>query len=96
MTRRIVIAALLTALIFSVLTLFWFPYMATDIPTRYGVPLVFHETGCFMPRPHATAECVHTWHVGWLLIDLVTVAAPSYAVAWLFTRKKTFPEQPVG
>jgi hypothetical protein len=89
MTRRFVITAILTVVIFLLITLFWFPYMATDIPSRYGVPLVFHESGCYMPRPHANQECVNSWNIAWLIVDLIATATLSYGIAWLLTLKAT-------
>jgi hypothetical protein len=82
-----VVTVIVSAIIFGTLTFFWFPYMATDIPQRYGVPFVFREVGCGMIR----GSCVNQFNVINLLLDIGIVVVPVYGIVFLTTRRRGTP-----
>lgn len=83
--KQLLLTAIVSAIIFGILTFFWFPYMATDIPQRYGVPLVFREYGCYYK---STTPCVDQFNVLNLLVDIVVVITPVYGATMLFVRDR--------
>ena len=86
MIKRTLTAMVVSIVVFGILTFFWIPYMATDIPQRYGVPFVFREVGCYY-RP--SDPCIDRWNVLNLFLDLLIVIIPVYGITvWLTKQPK--------
>lgn len=87
MKRRVAVTIILAVVLFSLVTLFWIPYQVTDVPTRYGVPFIFREKGCYYINP---PNCVDRFRPDLLITDLLITAMVAYGIAWFFTRKASY------